>query len=214
MAKAPPDLRTRLPRLNARALLRVLVSFVICLPLWYLVREPYLASVVYSSVPVLRQVIDTQGLRLLKIEGDTIRVFSGLQDDSGGIFLNVVGMLQRDWAMLVLGFLLCLTPWRRLGRCWYWAIGAVAVVWLSQVITFGLHVTAAMADVYADAGRELLSPAAADFAGVMSEYLAAARPFIACLVVLPIWLAGSPDSTRSTGSTRSTRSTAAGKKAS
>lgn len=198
MAGPQQDLRTRLPRLDASLLLHLAVCFALCTAVWYLARGVYLQSVVYAGSPILRLFIDTGGLELIKMEGDTIRVNSGLRSEGEGsvVVVELVGMLHRDWSLLILGLAVCLTSVRRVMHGWYWVAGAFAFVWLSQVVTLCLLVLEPVAQLHAEAGRALVGESVRSAMGLMEEYLTAARPFIPLLAMLPVWLARVPEAPR------------------
>lgn len=185
------DLRHGLPPLDARMVLRVAVVFALCLGLWMAIRGPFLRSVAYASAPILRQVVDIPGERAVKMDGPVVVINSGIASPGRpgrNLTLRLGDLAQSGWNACLWMGLVALTPWRRLRRSWLWLAGGCFLVWLAQVLTLSLESIRRLAGLYAYFDLTLMSARSVAWVETFKLYLTISSPFLAVVVMLPVWL--------------------------
>jgi hypothetical protein len=169
----------------------VAVVFLLSVGCWYLVRVPYVNTVVRGSGPILKQVIPTHGQQPLHLVGDTLAVNTGIPSPRGAgrmMSLRQPGIYRTAWNTALLLMLICLTPRARLRTGWYFVLLAVGVVWCAQVLTLACESLHQVASLHHELGRTLLSARGHRLVQRTSAYLQYASPFIPVLAILPVWV--------------------------
>lgn len=145
-----------LPKPDFRLFLRFLGAFLVCIGLWYLLRQPYTRLVVRGGAEVLSPFAGIDAGELItEDEQGRFLLAPPVQDDSGqadnkGILLHVYPV---TWNIVFLGSLILLTSRQRLKRLWPYVLLATALLWLSHVVFLSLTIFAQVAPKLRAAGE-------------------------------------------------------------